>query len=248
MSKIEDENSSSDFKQIVKFFHGSLQTKVICRSCSTESTQTDGFTNLSLSLGKDKGKGVTTLVSLLNSYFCSEELDDYECSHCKLKVARKSTKPLKAPECLAIQINRFSKTLEKRNDFVRFDEVLSFHNENFKLCSVVVHQGSSLEGGHYISFVCDIDGKWFETNDSKVLRANKDWVLSQNAYMLFYIKVPTRTTADNSHQPDPQTRTTAHNSHQPDPQTRTTADNSHQPDPQVCETFYTSPSRPCMCL
>ncbi|XP_074660753.1 uncharacterized protein LOC141913183 [Tubulanus polymorphus] len=81
-----------------------------------------------------------------------------------------------------------------------------------------------------------------------VLRANKDWVLSQNAYMLFYIKVPTRTTADNSHQPDPQTRTTAHNSHQPDLETRTTADNSHQPDPQVCETFYTSPSRPCMCL
>ncbi|XP_074647462.1 uncharacterized protein LOC141903243 [Tubulanus polymorphus] len=43
----------------------------------------------------------------------------------------------------------------------------------------------------------------------------------------------TRTTAHNSHQPDPQTRTTAHNSHQPDLETRTTADNSHQPDPQA---------------
>mmetsp|Transcript_31098 Transcript_31098/g.47493 ORF Transcript_31098/g.47493 Transcript_31098/m.47493 type:complete len:110 (-) Transcript_31098:16-345(-) len=56
----------------------------------------------------------------------------------------------------------------------------------YDLYAVTNHFGS-LNGGHYTAFgKNDIDGKWYNFNDSSVGRANPESVRSSAAYILFY--------------------------------------------------------------
>ncbi|KAI8929845.1 hypothetical protein BC831DRAFT_442317 [Entophlyctis helioformis] len=57
----------------------------------------------------------------------------------------------------------------------------------YDLFAVLVHSGSSCHSGHYFSFVKAPDGNWYCMNDSQVRPVSEKTVLSQSAYMLFYV-------------------------------------------------------------
>jgi hypothetical protein len=60
----------------------------------------------------------------------------------------------------------------------------------YNLYGVLVHAGRSTHSGHYYCYVRSPAGVWYELDDSSVRSVSERTVLSQKAYMLFYLRVP----------------------------------------------------------
>jgi len=59
---------------------------------------------------------------------------------------------------------------------------------DFALYAVVVHVGASIRRGHYVAYVKDPRGEWFQMDDHKVSPVSLSEVLQVQAYMLFYLQ------------------------------------------------------------
>lgn len=55
----------------------------------------------------------------------------------------------------------------------------------YDLFAVTNHFGS-LNGGHYTAFGKNINGNWYNFNDSSVSNASTSNIVSEAAYLLFY--------------------------------------------------------------
>ena len=58
----------------------------------------------------------------------------------------------------------------------------------YRLFAVLVHAGRSVNSGHYFCFTKSPAGVWLECDDASVHHASERTVLSQKAYMLFYVR------------------------------------------------------------
>ena len=63
---------------------------------------------------------------------------------------------------------------------------------DFALYAVVVHVGASIRRGHYVAYVKDPRGEWFQMDDHKESPLSLSEVLQVQAYMLFYIQTVDR--------------------------------------------------------
>ncbi|XP_064926072.1 ubiquitin carboxyl-terminal hydrolase 36-like [Columba livia] len=60
----------------------------------------------------------------------------------------------------------------------------------YGLYAVLVHSGYSSHAGHYYCYVKASDGQWYQMNDNVVRPSNIKVVLNQQAYVLFYLRIP----------------------------------------------------------
>ncbi|KAF9622199.1 hypothetical protein IFM89_030057 [Coptis chinensis] len=58
----------------------------------------------------------------------------------------------------------------------------------YELYAVVVHTGLTSCSGHYFCFIRSSPQTWHKLDDSKVTKVAEDFVLSQEAYILFYAR------------------------------------------------------------
>lgn len=59
----------------------------------------------------------------------------------------------------------------------------------YKLCSLLIHQGNSIDSGHYYCYVRAPNNIWYLFNDTSVKKVDQSEVLKQSPYLLFYEKV-----------------------------------------------------------
>ncbi len=152
---------------------------------------------------KDTNKSIS-FYDLLNCFYQNEKLEksnEWFCNNCnKNQTAHKKLEISKAPKHLVIQFNRFSmvnKKVEKNKEMVEFptDELNlnKYINSNlnsssiYELYGVTLHSGST-EGGHYTSIVKSFEG-WHEFNDSSVYPVDRDSLISEDVYLLFYKQI-----------------------------------------------------------
>jgi len=67
---------------------------------------------------------------------------------------------------------------------------------DFAPYAVVVHVGVSIRRGHYVVYVKDPRGEWFQMDDHKVSPVSLSEVLQVQAYMFFYIQTVHRNTGN----------------------------------------------------
>ena len=100
----------------------------------------------------------------------------------------------KLPKILIVVLKRFNNDEEKINNLIKFPFELdlckycvgySKNKYKYNLISVANHNGS-LNGGHYYSYVLNLNGNWYNYNDTNVSKMEKDNVITQSAYCLFY--------------------------------------------------------------
>ncbi|KAI5059443.1 hypothetical protein GOP47_0025762 [Adiantum capillus-veneris] len=191
-------------RTVVKdIFGGILQSQVKCLSCKTESNKLDEMMDLSLDVFK-----LASVKDALCRYFQPEVLDGsnkYKCEKCKkLTVAKKQMSVSQAPNVLVVQLKRFENFYGGKIDrHISFEEDLELYSHmcrdsqdqrpEYVLYAVIVHAGSSQDCGHYYSYVKDIHGKWFCCNDTLVTSVSAKSVLSEKAYILFYVRKTTKT-------------------------------------------------------
>lgn len=110
--------------------------------------------------------------------------------------------PARLPPFLVLHLKRFCQTrsgLQKISTRVPFPLQLDLapfvfpspqlDPTRYRLNGISVHSGG-LGGGHYVAYTCRSDGGWYFFSDSSVSRVNQQEVLSEEAYLLFYVREP----------------------------------------------------------
>ena len=149
---------------------------------------------------KNKNKKKLNLDELLTNFSQIEKLsnnNEWYCPKCKkLQLADKKMEIYSLSEVLIIHLKRFrnNRKIENLVDFPIEGLDLSKYLPNKKekyiydLFGVSNHTGS-LNGGHYYAYCKNWkDGEWYEFNDSHVSKIDRKKIVSDNAYVLFYIK------------------------------------------------------------
>ena len=155
--------------------------------------------------GQDYGKKETLTLNILLDYFCSDENigkgNEWNCNKCKKRVP--FTKKLSiyyVPRILIICLKRFSRQdiyYEKNGELIDFpldnldmgkyvcgpDKPFS----KYDLFAVSQHFGGT-GGGHYTAVCKNIDGKWYDYNDSTCSSTSASSIVTSSAYVLFYRK------------------------------------------------------------
>ena len=152
---------------------------------------------------KSKNKEINLNLDGLISYFCSTERLDkgnrWRCGNCKEKVeATKKYSIFYVPRLLIICLNRFSKSgyyYSKNGQLIDFPiENLDMgkyicgpdqDHSKYDLFAVSQHYGST-GGGHYTAICKNVDGFWYDYNDSSCSRTSTSNIVTSAAYVLFY--------------------------------------------------------------
>ena len=140
----------------------------------------------------------------LLKYFSSKEYldkgNEWRCSKCNNKVeASKKLSIYYVPRLLIICLSRFSR--EGRYGYGKNNSLIDFpldnldmgpyicgpykENSKYDLFAVSQHYGGT-GGGHYTAICKNIDGNWYNYNDSSCSRSSPGNVVSSAAYVLFY--------------------------------------------------------------
>jgi ubiquitin C-terminal hydrolase len=180
-------------------FGGYQRSQVLCLACKMRSDTYDYFMDLMLDI-----RGAKSLEEALKRYTQAETLDKdnaYRCGRCKREVAaRKRLSVYKAPNVATFQFKRFDADRifgGKITKFISYPEDLDLRpymsdlnqaSLKYQLNAVLVHIGHSSSSGHYYCFVKNSNGFWYRMDDSDVSIVNKNHVLQQQAYVLFYIR------------------------------------------------------------
>ncbi|KAI4323121.1 hypothetical protein L6164_022751 [Bauhinia variegata] len=181
-------------------FGGRLRSKVKCLKCNHESERYENIMDLTLEiLG-----WVESLEDALTQFTSPEDLDGenmYRCGRCTAYVrARKQLSIHEAPNILTIVLKRFQEgRYGKINKCITFPDMLDMIPfmtgagdvpPLYLLYAVVVHldtQNASFSG-HYVSYVKDMQGRWFRIDDTEVQPVPMSQVMSEGAYILFYMR------------------------------------------------------------
>ncbi|XP_059444666.1 ubiquitin carboxyl-terminal hydrolase 20 isoform X2 [Corylus avellana] len=191
-----------DNNLVERVFGGRLVSKLRCCNCGHSSDTYEPLIDLSLEI-----EDVDTLPSALESFTKVEKIEDSEtkftCENCKEEVLVEKQFMLdQAPSVAAFHLKRFKTDgsfVEKVDKHVQFPLELdlqpfttgSQHNNvelKYNLYAIVVHIGFSSTSGHYFCFIRSSPATWHRLDDSKVTSVAEEFVLSQEAYILFYAR------------------------------------------------------------
>ncbi|KAL3503027.1 hypothetical protein ACH5RR_037476 [Cinchona calisaya] len=181
-------------------FGGRLRSKVKCLRCHHESDRLENIMDLTLEIFG----WVESLEDALTQFTIPEDLDGenmYKCGRCATYVrARKQLTIHEAPNILTIVLKRFQEgSYGKINKYIRFPDKLDmvpFMTGTddipplYMLYAVVVHLDTlnASFSGHYISYIKDLQGNWFRIDDTQVQPVEMSQVMSEGAYILFYMR------------------------------------------------------------
>lgn len=185
---------------IQHIFGGRLRSKVKCMMCHHESERYENFMDLTLEIFG----WVESLEDALTQFTATEDLDGenmYRCGRCATYVrARKQLSIHEAPNILTIVLKRFQEgRYGKINKWITFPDMLDmipFMTGTrdipplYMLYAVVVHLDTlnASFSGHYVSYVKDMCGNWFRIDDTEVQPVPMSQVMSEGAYILFYMR------------------------------------------------------------
>ncbi|XP_039066483.1 ubiquitin carboxyl-terminal hydrolase 15-like isoform X2 [Hibiscus syriacus] len=181
-------------------FGGRLRSKVKCLRCFHESERYENIMDLTLEIFG----WVESLEDALTQFTRPEDLDGenmYQCGRCAGYVrAQKQLCIHEAPNILTIVLKRFQEgEYGKINKCITFPDMLDMvpfmtgTNDIpplYMLYAVVVHLDTlnASFSGHYVSYVKDLRGNWFRIDDTEVHPVSMNQVMSEGAYILFYMR------------------------------------------------------------
>ncbi|XP_021718867.1 ubiquitin carboxyl-terminal hydrolase 15-like [Chenopodium quinoa] len=181
-------------------FGGRLKSMVVCLRCRHESERYENIMDLTLEIFG----WVESLEDALTQFTNPEDLDGenmYRCGRCASYVrARKQLSIDEAPNILTIVLKRFQEgNYGKINKCITFPEMLDMvpfmtgSNDCpllYMLYGVVVHVDTlnASFSGHYVSYVKDLQENWYRIDDTVVHPVSMSQVMSEGAYILFYMR------------------------------------------------------------
>ncbi|KAL6560777.1 hypothetical protein OROGR_004336 [Orobanche gracilis] len=201
LNRLESYQDSSKSDNVVKqVFGGRIVSKLKCCNCGHCSDTYEPSIDLSLEI-----EDAYDLLTALQSFTKVEKIEDPEtkftCEKCKEKVSiEKQLSFDQVPSVAVFQLKRFQNDgclVQKIDKHVAFPldlDLLPFSGKKndmelkYVLYAIVVHVGLTSISGHYYCFIRLSPNMWCKFDDSMVVLVSEDFVLSQEAYILFYAK------------------------------------------------------------
>ncbi|XP_045142057.1 ubiquitin carboxyl-terminal hydrolase 42 [Echinops telfairi] len=182
---------------VCQIFGGYLRSRVKCLNCKGVSDTFDPYLDITLEI-----KAAQSVNKALEQFVKPEQLDgenSYKCNKCKKMVpASKRFTIHRSSNVLTLSLKRFANfTGGKIAKEVKYPEYLDIRpymsQPNgepiiYVLYAVLVHTGFNCHAGHYFCYIKASNGLWYQMNDSIVSTSDIRSVLSQQAYVLFYIR------------------------------------------------------------
>ncbi|XP_036920207.1 ubiquitin carboxyl-terminal hydrolase 36 [Sturnira hondurensis] len=182
-----------------QIFGGYLRSRVTCSVCKGVSDTYDPYLDVALEI-----RQAANIVRALELFVKPDVLSGenaYMCAKCKKKVpASKRFTVHRASNVLTLSLKRFANfsggKITKDVGYPEFLNVRPYMSQSsgepvlYGLYAVLVHSGYSCHAGHYYCYVKASNGQWYQMNDSLVHSSNIKVVLNQQAYVLFYLRVP----------------------------------------------------------
>ncbi|XP_010566384.1 PREDICTED: ubiquitin carboxyl-terminal hydrolase 36 [Haliaeetus leucocephalus] len=184
---------------IHQIFGGYLRSRVKCSVCKGVSDTYDPYLDLALEIGQ-----AANIVRALELFVKPDMLggeNAYMCAKCKKKVsASKRFTIHRVSNVLTLSLKRFADfgggKITKDVGYPEFLNIRPYMSQNngdpvmYELYAVLVHSGYSCHAGHYYCYVKASNGQWYQMNDDVVRCSNIKVVLNQQAYVLFYLRIP----------------------------------------------------------
>ncbi|XP_045391341.1 ubiquitin carboxyl-terminal hydrolase 17-like protein 6 [Lemur catta] len=188
---------SEDTTLIHQIFGGHWRSQIKCLHCHSISDTFDPYLDIALDI-----EAASNVSQALQQLVKPEHLDGenaYHCGSClKMVPASKSLNLHTTSKVLILVLKRFSDiTGNKIAKEVQYPECLDMQPYMsqqkrgpliYLLYAVLVHAGRSCQSGHYFCYVKAGNGQWYKMDDAKVTTCDISSVLSQPAYLLFYIQ------------------------------------------------------------
>jgi len=194
--KVWKQEFSKKYSPFVEYSYGLLHFVVTCSNCKNESYRWEPMTALKGVV--DPQKGSESLHEMLKAEFLPEEIEQYDCEHCRptRHTATKRTYIWKLPKYIVIVLKRFSYdgnrintalTLESTaltlNDYFSKDSPEYKTDASYLLNSIVDHHGGS-RGGHYTA-QCNTKDTWYVYDDESIHEI-KAPMIGPATYMLWF--------------------------------------------------------------
>lgn len=186
---LEDQNHSVPW--FGNNFTADMKTQVECSSCGTVHTTSGKVADFSLEI-----TGNESIQSSLDLYFNYDRIKEYKCEYSgKIGEAKKRLVLLTAPNCLCLQLKRFSNAYKKINDCIYITQELRLSKYflepqttewKYKLVAIINHFGETLHVGHYNAIVIPSTDLFYEFDDRNVREVTSNMVNGSQAYLLFY--------------------------------------------------------------
>jgi ubiquitin C-terminal hydrolase len=190
----------NEFSEILTFFYGihvsnivSIKNNKILSSCP------EPFMNISLSIPNINNPNI---YNCFDEYLEEEILKDDNAwfndkTNSKENVIKKF-RIWSLPKIMIIDFKRFTNNLDKDNRYITFPinnldmrKYIDGYNSAdyiYDLFGICNHLGGT-KGGHYNSYIKNLNGKWYLYDDTEVLEmTDVENLVTANAYCLFYRK------------------------------------------------------------
>ncbi|XP_041853346.1 ubiquitin carboxyl-terminal hydrolase 36 isoform X2 [Melanotaenia boesemani] len=189
-----------------QIFGGYLRSRVKCSICKSVSDTYDPYLDIAVEI-----RQAANIVRALELFVKPDVLSGenaYMCAKCKKKVpATKRFTVHRTSNVLTLSLKRFANfsggKITKDVGYPEFLNIRPYMSQSsgdpvmYGLYAVLVHSGYSCHAGHYYCYIKASNGQWYQMNDSMVHSSNIKVVLNQQAYVLFYLRIPeTKKNAD----------------------------------------------------
>ncbi|XP_041735036.2 ubiquitin carboxyl-terminal hydrolase 36 isoform X1 [Coregonus clupeaformis] len=182
-----------------QIFGGYLRSRVKCSICKSVSDTYDPYLDIAVEI-----RQAANIVRALELFVKPDVLSGenaYMCGKCKKKVpATKRFTVHRTSNVLTLSLKRFANfsggKITKDVGYPEFLNIRPYMSQStgdpvmYGLYAVLVHSGYSCHAGHYYCYVKASNGQWYQMNDSMVHSSNIKVVLNQQAYVLFYLRIP----------------------------------------------------------
>ncbi|KAL6736055.1 hypothetical protein Aduo_006445 [Ancylostoma duodenale] len=192
-------------------FTGKLRSDIICNKCSSVSSSTQPFLDVSLIVPPSSPADQISIKTCLEM-FCAREDLDRNCERCGCLRATRRMSFKVLPSVIVFHLKRFSPSATGKNSTVVWFELesdmspftsafldnpslfdprtsagmISHKNHSYSLFAIVTHIGDSSGAGHYISYVRRNQNKWYRCDDHQIKEVHYGDVVMTEAYLLFY--------------------------------------------------------------
>lgn len=163
----------------------------ICNTCKFSSHNEEKTNIISLSINENH----KSLGQCLMSYLDMERIK-YNCDNCNTDDHKRGiySNNISLADTLFIQLKRFDNSLNKNKTKINFPKKIEANNKVYIFRSVIIHLGSSLSSGHYIT-ITYFNKDWIIFDDDTItIVDNKDLAnmfetILYNSYIFVYDKI-----------------------------------------------------------
>ena len=179
LNKIDEELKDCDKRPIQSVMKLTDEVTIKCANCPEQNVQPKAeshfFLNVHIPDKRVPQDDELSLQHCVNNFFKNEFVQS-QCSICRLDQKQKTHDIKVFPKVLMLQLSRYTKKT-KRHDPIYVPKVIRLPrksmeaNNEYELISVIVHHGSTLNSGHYISFnICK--NQWCKCDDMSISKTS----------------------------------------------------------------------------